>query len=71
MNRISKMYRLKNGYGIVKCECYDGYNMQYFWTIWNPEGRHYMNCGSYEEAYEIAKNLKGEIYEVSAEDIRK
>lgn len=57
MNRISKLYTLKNGYSIAKCECYDGYNMQYFWVIWTPSGKHYMNCGSYEEAHELASNL--------------
>ena len=57
MNRVGKTYVLKNGYSICKCECYDGYNMQYFWTIWRPDSSHYMNCGSYDEAYELASHL--------------
>lgn len=57
LNRIGKLYRLSNGYSISKTECYDGYQMQYRWTIWGKDGRPYMHCGSYEEAYEIARHL--------------
>lgn len=60
MNRVGKMYRLANGYGVCKCECYNGYQMQYYWTIWKPNGEHYMTCGSRDEAFEIASHLKGE-----------
>lgn len=58
MNCIGKRYVLKNGYSIRKAECYDGYQMRYFWTVWTPDGNHYMNCGSYNEAYELAKRSK-------------
>lgn len=57
MFAASKMYRLKNGYGIQKRECYDGFQTRYRWTIWSPNGSVYMNCGSYDEAYEIASHL--------------
>ena len=58
MNAVGKAYRLKSGYSIRKMSCYDGYDIRYFWTIWSPEGNHYINCGSYEEAYELASNLR-------------
>lgn len=57
MNRVGRLYKLKNGYGVSKCECYDGYNMQYFWAIFTPSGEHYKNCKSYEEAYLLASKL--------------
>ena len=56
--RVGKLYRLKNGYSISKGECYDGYNMQYFWCVWKPDGNLYLSCGSYDEAYELASHLK-------------
>jgi hypothetical protein len=57
---MNKVYRLKNGYSISKNEFYDGYNMNVRWCIWSPNGKLYMSCGSYSEAYELASHLKGE-----------
>ena len=54
---MRKEYRLKNGYKLLKAECYDGYNTQTYWQIYKPNGEHYMNCGSYREAYELASHL--------------
>lgn len=60
MERVSKTYILRNGYRIAKCKLYDGYEMQYFWSIFNPDNTiHSGNYQSYEKAYEIAKNLRG------------
>lgn len=58
--RVGKLYALKNGYKISKAKCYDGYIMQYFWSIWSPDGSLYMSCGSFEEAYEVASHLVAE-----------
>lgn len=58
MERAGKTYRFRNGYSICKCKLYNGYEMDYFWVIWMPTGEHYMTCHSYEEAKELATNLK-------------
>lgn len=58
MNRVGKSYRLRNGYEISKCECYNGYQNTYFWCVFAPNGDFYKNCGSYEEAYKCASSLK-------------
>lgn len=62
LERCGKLYTLKNGYSICKAKCYDGYNMQYLWSIWRPDGQLYMSCVSYEEAYELASHLVAEDY---------
>ncbi len=58
LNRIGKLYTLKNDYKIAKCECYNGFEMQYSFTIFNPNGTVYMSCKSWNEAYELASHLK-------------
>ena len=58
METIGKMYRLKNGYSISKARLYNGFEMQYFWTVWNSKGELYSgNFQSYEKAYAFAKSL--------------
>lgn len=54
---MNKLYRLKNGYSIRKCEYYNGYDMRYLWSIFEPGGKLYMSCVSYKEAYELASHL--------------
>lgn len=44
----------KTGCTIKRMECYDGYNMQYYYIIFAPTGEEYMRCGSYKEALEMA-----------------
>ncbi len=61
VEREGKLYTLKNGYSISKAKCYDGYNIQRFWSIWSPDGSLYRSCVSYEEAYELASNLVAEV----------
>lgn len=60
VERVGKLYQLRNGYKISKTKCYDGYNMRYLWSIWSPDGSLYMSCVSYDEAYEIASHLVDE-----------
>ena len=55
MELIGKMYHLRNGYAVCKARCYDGYTMQYFWTVWH-KGLLVRSCvKSYEDAYAFAK----------------
>lgn len=54
---MKKEYTLKNGYRLKKAECYDGYSTRTYWQIYKPNNEHYMNCGSYTEAYELACHL--------------
>jgi len=56
---MRKRYTLKNGYTIAKDECYNGHTMQGYWGIYEPSGRLYMSCATYNEAYEIASHLIG------------
>ena len=58
MEYRSKTYRFGNGYSTAKVGFYDGYNMNYYWAIFSPNGEVYMKCGSYEEARDIIKTLK-------------
>jgi hypothetical protein len=60
---MRKVYRLKNGFSISKGECYDGYNMQTYWGIYEPNGTLYRSCHSYNEAYELASHLRPRSYE--------
>lgn len=60
MATFNKVYHLHNGYSISQMECYDGYMTQRRWAIWKPSGELYMSCGSYNEAFELAKHLRGE-----------
>lgn len=48
---------LENGYTIRKCKCYDDFNIRYLWNIFSPDGRLYLSCCSYSEAYELASHL--------------
>lgn len=58
MNLIGKTYTLRNGNKISKAECYDGYDMRYFWVVMNKGGKVVAsNLGSYEKAYKIASDL--------------
>lgn len=57
VSRGAREYKLRNGYSIAKTECYDGYTMQYQWSVFAPGGQLYMSCGSYQEAYKLASHL--------------
>ena len=55
---MAKEYRLHNGYMITKGEFYNGFTMVTSWCIYAPNGRLYMSCHSYDEAYEITIHLQ-------------
>ena len=57
MERVSKIYTLKNGYRIYKMSYYTGVETVYYWVVDDSNGARYKNCGSYDEAYEIASHL--------------
>ena len=51
----------RRGYKICKMSVDNGWNRYSVWTIWKPNGNVYMHCNSYDEAYELATNLKPEV----------
>lgn len=55
MNTVGKIYRFKNGRSVAKCECYDGYTMQYFWMVFNCDGSPMKKAKSFTDAAEIAR----------------
>ena len=72
MERVGKTYTLKNGYKIAKCRCYDGFEMQYFFTVFTPDESDYRgNIGSWERAYELAShpNFQGWLFYLDCLDI--
>jgi len=57
MERVGKTYTLKNGYKIARCRCYDGFKMQYFFTVFTPDESNYRGCiDSWDRAYELASH---------------
>lgn len=56
-----KEYRLPNGFKICKGEIYEDYFISVKWCIWAPDGELYGIYDTYNEALEIARDLKSDI----------
>lgn len=56
IDRVSKIYTLRNGNKVYRVSYYTGVETVYYWVAEKANGEKISTtCGTYEKAYELAK----------------
>ena len=53
MERVGKSIKFENGYSICKIKCYDGYQMQISYGIFDANDKLYRSCETYKDALRL------------------